>query len=85
MSSTNQKSADAISQQRDAFIEQFLQFASGPFNIFAIYIGDRLGLYRALAEGGRRPPPCSPLARTPMNALHTRVAGTANGRWHLGG
>jgi SAM-dependent methyltransferase len=52
MTSTNQMSADAITQQRDAFIEQFLQFASGTFNIFAIYIGDRLGLYRALAEGG---------------------------------
>jgi SAM-dependent methyltransferase len=44
--------ADVVAQQRDAFIERFLQFASGAFNIFAIYIGDRLGLYRALAEGG---------------------------------
>ena len=41
-----------VTQQRDAFIEQFLQFASGTFNIFTIYIGDRLGLYRALVEGG---------------------------------
>jgi SAM-dependent methyltransferase len=52
MSSTDQVSGEAIIQQRDAFIEQFLQFASGTFNIFAIYIGDRLGLYRALAEAG---------------------------------
>jgi SAM-dependent methyltransferase len=45
-------SADAIAQQRDAFIERFFRFASGTFNIFAIYVGDRLGYYRALAESG---------------------------------
>ncbi len=45
-------SADAVTQQRDAFVERFLQFASGTFSLFSIYIGDRLGLYRALAEGG---------------------------------
>ena len=44
--------ADAIASQRDAFIERFLQFASGTFSLFSIYIGDRLGLYRALAESG---------------------------------
>jgi SAM-dependent methyltransferase len=46
------QSADAIASQRDAFIERFLQSASGTFSLFSIYIGDRLGLYRALAEGG---------------------------------
>lgn len=44
--------SDAISAQRDAFIERFLQSASGTFSLFSMYIGDRLGLYRALAEGG---------------------------------
>jgi 2-polyprenyl-3-methyl-5-hydroxy-6-metoxy-1,4-benzoquinol methylase len=52
MSGNDGQSASLIAQERDAFIEKFLQFASGTFNIFAIYIGDRLGLYRALAEGG---------------------------------
>ena len=52
MSSVESMSADAIAGQRDAFIERFLQFASGTFSLFSIYIGDRLGLYRALAEGG---------------------------------
>jgi 2-polyprenyl-3-methyl-5-hydroxy-6-metoxy-1,4-benzoquinol methylase len=42
--------ADAVEQQRDAFIERFLQFASGTFGIFSIYIGDRLGLYWALRQ-----------------------------------
>jgi SAM-dependent methyltransferase len=45
-------SAEGAAAQRDAFIERFLQSAAGTFSLFSIYIGDRLGLYRALAEGG---------------------------------
>lgn len=52
MSSNQSMSAEAVASQRDAFIERFLQSASGTFSLFSIYIGDRLGLYRALAEGG---------------------------------
>lgn len=37
-------------EQRDAFMERVLQSASGLFNIFSIYIGDRLGYYQALAS-----------------------------------
>ncbi|HUG34784.1 MAG TPA: class I SAM-dependent methyltransferase [Anaerolineales bacterium] len=44
--------SDAIAAQRDTFIDRFLQSASGAFSLFSMYIGDRLGLYRALAEGG---------------------------------
>lgn len=44
--------AETVDQQRDAFTERFLQFTSGAFNIFAIYIGDRLGYYRMLAMEG---------------------------------
>ena len=52
MSSVQSMSADAIASQRDTFINQFLQSAAGTFSLFSIYIGDRLGLYRALANGG---------------------------------
>jgi hypothetical protein len=52
MSVAQSMSDEAIASQRDAFIERFLQSASGAFSLFSIYIGDRLGLYRALAEGG---------------------------------
>src|SRR5512147_2850149 len=52
MSPTQPMSAEAVAGQRDAFVEKFLQSAAGAFNVFSIYIGDRLGLYRALAEGG---------------------------------
>lgn len=52
MSGTQSISAEAVAGQRDAFIERFLQSAAGTFSLFSIYIGDRLGLYRALAEAG---------------------------------
>ncbi len=52
MSTPEPASTEAIAAQRDAFIERFLQSAAGTFSLFSIYIGDRLGLYRALADGG---------------------------------
>ncbi len=39
-----------VEAERDAFVERILQAVSGTFDIFAIYIGHQLGLYRALAE-----------------------------------
>jgi SAM-dependent methyltransferase len=50
VSNQSPMSSDAIAQQRDAFMDRFLGFASGTFNMFSIYIGDRLGLYRALSQ-----------------------------------
>ena len=41
-----------LAEQRDAFLDRLLEAAAGTFNTFALYIGDQLGLYRALAEGG---------------------------------
>ncbi len=52
MATAEQMSAAGIEQERDQFMERFLQSAAGAFNIFTIYLGDRLGLYRALAEEG---------------------------------
>lgn len=51
MANSNMMSAEEIAKQRDAFIERFLGYASGTFSLFSIYIGERLGFYRALAEG----------------------------------
>ena len=39
----------AVDAQRDAFVERLLKSAAGVFETFSIYIGDRLGYYRALA------------------------------------
>jgi len=52
MSAAASTSTESTAGQRDAFIERFLQFTAGTFSLFSIYIGDRLGLYRALVEGG---------------------------------
>lgn len=38
--------------QRDAFIERMLRSTSGLFDIFTVYMGDRLGYYQALAQHG---------------------------------
>ena len=42
----------SIDTRRDQFIDRLLQSASGAFDIFTVYIGDKLGLYRALTEQG---------------------------------
>jgi ubiquinone/menaquinone biosynthesis C-methylase UbiE len=41
-----------IVKQRDAFVERLLQSTSGVFDIFTVYIGDRLGFYQALTNNG---------------------------------
>jgi SAM-dependent methyltransferase len=42
--------------RRDALVEQLLAGALGAMELFSVYIGDRLGLYRALAERGASTP-----------------------------
>jgi 2-polyprenyl-3-methyl-5-hydroxy-6-metoxy-1,4-benzoquinol methylase len=50
MSETWQSAAETSTQQREAFAERMLKSTAGVFDIFTIYLGDRLGFYRALAE-----------------------------------
>ncbi|MCC6628871.1 MAG: class I SAM-dependent methyltransferase [Chloroflexi bacterium] len=38
-------------QQRDALVERVIASTRGAFDLFALYLGDRLGLYRALMSG----------------------------------
>jgi SAM-dependent methyltransferase len=56
--------------QRDIFVERLLKSAAGVFDIFSIYIGDRLGLYRALAEHGA----LTSAALAARTATHERYA-----------
>jgi 2-polyprenyl-3-methyl-5-hydroxy-6-metoxy-1,4-benzoquinol methylase len=49
MSNTLAPTIDQHTEQRDAFIERMLESTAGLFNIFTIYMGDRLGFYNALA------------------------------------
>src|SRR4051794_4380706 len=39
-------------QKRDVLVERLMQSVSGVFDIFTMYLGERLGLYRALAAAG---------------------------------
>ncbi len=37
--------------ERDAFVERLLQSTAGTFEMFSVFLGHRLGLYRAMANG----------------------------------
>jgi 2-polyprenyl-3-methyl-5-hydroxy-6-metoxy-1,4-benzoquinol methylase len=41
-----------IEKKRDDFVERLIQSTSGVFDLFTIYIGDRLGFYKTLSESG---------------------------------
>ena len=45
-------SVATVEERRDAFVERLFQATLGAFDLLTIYVGDRLGLYRALAEQG---------------------------------
>jgi SAM-dependent methyltransferase len=42
----------ATETQRDAFVERLFEETLGALDLLTVYIGDRLGLYRALVDGG---------------------------------
>src|SRR5918997_3038645 len=45
-------SARTPEQRREALVERVFGGAVGLMELLSIYVGERLGLYRALAEGG---------------------------------
>ena len=50
-----------VHEQRDALLEELFEKIIGAMEVASVYLGDRLGLYQALAEGGPATP--SELAR----------------------
>ena len=52
MNTTSQISDEIFAHERDAFVERMLRSTAGTFDMFAIYLGERLGFYKALAENG---------------------------------
>src|SRR5438045_9013089 len=40
-----------IATERDALVERLLRATAGMFDVYTTYLGDRLGLYRALEDG----------------------------------
>ena len=41
-----------VHEQRDALVEELFEKMIGAMEVASVYLGDRLGLYRALAQGG---------------------------------
>jgi SAM-dependent methyltransferase len=41
-----------IEEQRDALVGRLFEAALGAMDLYSLYVGDRLGLYRALADSG---------------------------------
>jgi 2-polyprenyl-3-methyl-5-hydroxy-6-metoxy-1,4-benzoquinol methylase len=56
-------------ERRDALVERLFTNAIGAFDLFSVYLGDRLGMYRALADGG------------PMTAAELAAAAGVNERY----
>lgn len=52
MDSIAQSTEGTAVEARDALVERIVQSTSGLFDIFTMYIGDRLGFYQALADSG---------------------------------
>ena len=44
--------SESVEKERDALVERLLASTRGTFDIFTIYIGDRLEFYRSLGEDG---------------------------------
>jgi protein-L-isoaspartate O-methyltransferase len=60
-----------IEAQRDALADRLFGSANATFDLAAVYLGDRLGLFRALADGG--PATSADLAaRTRLNERYVR-------------
>ena len=57
-------------ERRDALVGRLFESAIGAMEVFTIYLGDRLGLYAALAEGG----PADPAELAERAAIHPRYA-----------
>src|SRR5829696_2068204 len=61
--------ADAT-ERRDALVGRLFMDAVGAFDLFSVYIGERLGLYRALADKG----PLTPAELAEATGIHERYA-----------
>ena len=57
-------------ERRDALVERLFTDAIGAFDLFSVHIGERLGLYRALADRG----PLTPSELAEAAGIHERYA-----------
>ena len=52
MTSTSSTPPQTAEERRDALVERLFMAAVGTWDVLGVYIGDRLGLYRSLADRG---------------------------------
>ena len=71
-------SAGPSTAARDALVDRLFQAAVATFDLFSVYLGDRLGLYRALADCGRRRP--GSWRRRPGSTRGMRASGSSSRR-----
>jgi hypothetical protein len=57
-------------ERRDALVGRLFEAALGAFDLLTVYLGDRLGLYQALAERG----PCTSSELAAAAGIHERYA-----------
>ena len=62
--------AQAAEQRRDEFAEELFEKIIGTMEVATVYLGDRLGLYKALADTG----PTTPLELAKRTGTHERYA-----------
>ena len=67
---TGQDAAEQVTERRDALAGRIFQSVLGAMDLFTIYLGDRLGLYRALQEGG----PATSAELAARAGIHERYA-----------
>ena len=59
-----------VEAQRDALVERLFESTLNAFDLLTVYVGDQLGLYRALDEHG----PCTPSELAAAAGIHERYA-----------
>jgi hypothetical protein len=66
---TEQSSSEPTTERRDALVGRLFEATLGAMDLLNVYIGDRLGLYRALAEAPATAPDLAARA-----GIHPRYA-----------
>lgn len=56
--------------RRDAFAGRVFEAGLATMDLFSVYLGERLGLYRVLSRTGPSPPPPSPPVPGSMRGTH---------------
>ena len=68
MSATPHDPTPEATARRDELVERLFQSTLGAWDVLAVYLGDRLGLYRTLSEGG----PTTPAQLATATGTHER-------------